>query len=243
METSALDTDETNFSTPSPSVRLSKTSIASLEQCDKKFWLRLHHPKLGRWTETTLRVFATGHLIGELARLCYPTGTLVKHDHTDLPAAISQTRSLLNRTDPQPIFEGAFFHRSVVIRADILVPASDGSWEIFEVKNSGGVRPAYISDLASQTWVMHGTGLRLSGIYIRHPVKPLRPWGRAHPISFIDVDVARSVMRAVAGKDDTVRHGIEVATSAMPEVRMGAQCSKPYRCEFVEHCMQLPDDA
>ena len=223
----------------SRSVRLSKTSIACLEQCHRKFWLRMHKPQTAQFTDTTRRVFAIGHLVGELARRCYPSGTLVEHDHNNLAAAISQTRSLVDDTNPKPIFEGAFYYRNMLVRADILIPTAGGSWQVVEVKNSGSVRPAYVSDLASQVWVMKGAGLDVSGMYIRHPLKPLRPWAAPHPLSFINVDVAKDVASAVQLKSDTVARGIEVANGAMPETALGEHCSKPYRCEYLEFCRRL----
>lgn len=217
-------------------VRLSKTSIAALEQCPKKLWLKLYQPHVARFSPATLRLFAAGHLVGELARREYPNGALVELDHHNLLAAIQVTRSLLEQPHSQPIFEAAFCHSNVVVRADILLPAEDGSWDLIEVKNSGGVRPAYISDLTTQAWVIEGSGVRLRGLYIRHPFKPLRPWGRAHPVHFTDVELGEVVKSGIAMKEDIVRRGAEVARGGMPVTRVGSHCSTPYRCEFFEYC-------
>lgn len=224
--------------------RLSKTSIASFEQCSRKLWLKVHRPEAAQFDAATLRLFASGHVVGELARRAFPAGTLVAEDHNQLVAALARTRELLARPSPQPIFEGAFLHANVIIRADILVPAGEGTWNTIEVKNSWGVRPAHISDLASQCWVLEGCGVKLSGIYLRHPVEPLRPWRSAHRLAFVDADVGEQVRLIMDQKSEVVRDASVVASGDLPDVSTGPHCVAPYRCEFRDFCgLAKPDGA
>ena len=216
--------------------RLSKTSIAGFEQCAKKLWLKIHRPEAARYDPATLQLFASGHLVGELARKAYPSGIMVEEDHHQLLAAIATTRRLMDRAKPQPIFEAAFHHANVVVRADILEPAGPGAWRLTEVKNSGRVRPAFVSDLATQAWVLAGAGVSLSGVYLRHPVEPLRPWRRQHAVRFVDVDLGAEVRSLIGQKAEIVRSASEIAAGAMPDIVTGLHCSAPYRCEFREFC-------
>ena len=223
---------------PGP-VRLSKTSIAAFEQCPKKLWFKLHQPHLARFSATTLRLFASGHLVGELARREYHNGILVEQDHHNLLGAVAVTRRLIERAHPQPVFEAAFYHANVVVRADILLPDGGGRWHLVEVKNSGRVRPAYISDLTTQAWVIEGCGVPLSGMYIRHPVKPLRPWGRSHPVHFTDVELGEEVRAGIAEKAPIVGEALQTGAGFMPETATGPHCFRPYRCEFFVHCRSI----
>ena len=223
---------------PGP-VRLSKTSIAAFEQCPKKLWFKLHQPHLARFSATTMRLFASGHLVGELARREYRNGILVEQDHHNLLGAVAVTRRLIERAHPQPVFEAAFYHANVVVRADILLPDGGGRWHLIEVKNSGRVRPAYISDLTTQAWVIEGCGVPLSGMYIRHPVKPLTPWGRSHPVHFTDVELGEEVEAGIAEKAAIVGEALHTGAGFMPGTATGNHCLRPYRCEFFGHCNSI----
>ena len=114
-------------------MRLSKSKLTAYEICPRRFWLQIHRPALARRDPDTLRIFAAGHMVGELARARYPQGVLVAEGHTEVDAALARTADLIQAPVPRPIFEGAFIRDDVVIRADILEPDGCGAWKLAEI--------------------------------------------------------------------------------------------------------------
>ena len=71
------------------------------------------------------------------------------------------------------IFEAAFFHGGVLIRADVIerVHAADGHpgvWRLIEVKSSTRVKDVHLEDLAVQSDVMLSAGLTLVSVSLMY---------------------------------------------------------------------------
>ena len=88
-------------------------------------------------------------------------------------AALAQTAALVQDLTVPAIFEGAFFHGGVLIRADILerVSTAEGQpcgWRLIEVKSSTKVKDVHLEDLAVQSEVILGAGLTLLSACLMH---------------------------------------------------------------------------
>jgi hypothetical protein len=223
------------------SVRLSKSRIAAFEHCARRLWLQVHRPQLAQFDERTLRLFATGHAVGELARSRYENGVLVSEDHTEIIAAIVRTRQLIDRREQTPIFEAAFQRNGVVIRADILEPDDWGGWRLIEVKNSASVKPYQLRDIATQGWVLGGNRICVSSMTIRHVSRPYRSlWHDIFRTQFVDVDVTANVQQAIAQRGSVVARARATARGSEPPIEPGPYCTRPFRCEFRRHCGDVP---
>ena len=221
---------------PGASVRLSKSKIAAYEICPRRLWLQIHRPSLSQFDADTIRVFAAGHMVGELARTRYPDGVLVAQDHREIDAALARTAELVQARVQRPIFEGAFMRDSVIIRADILEPDGWGGWKLAEVKNSGSVKNYQLRDVASQSWVLSGNNICLSSVIIRPVQRPVRSASSLVRARFIDADVTADIRSLVAGRQRVVDEAKSVAQSAEPAIAPGPQCFRPFRCEYRHHC-------
>ena len=217
-------------------MRLSKSKIAAYEICPRRLWLQIHRPSLGQFDADTLRVFAAGHMVGELARARYPHGILVSEGPREIDVALARTAELLHAPVQRPIFEGAFMRDNVIIRADILEPDGWGGWKLAEVKNSGSVKSYQLRDVASQSWVMSGNNVCLSSVIIRHVQRPVRSANSLVRARFIDADVTADIRSLVAGRQRVVDEAKSVAQSAEPAIAPGPHCLRPFRCEYRHHC-------
>lgn len=57
------------------------------------------------------------------------------------------------------IFEGAFLHKDVLVRADVLERTANG-WSLIEVKSGTRVKEGvHDNDVAVQVWVLQGAGV------------------------------------------------------------------------------------
>ena len=222
--------------------RLSKSKIASYEQCPRRLWLQFHSRHLGQFDESTLALFECGHAVGDMARHRYRQGHLVAETHLEIPAAIARTRDLLAAPDGLPIFEAAFERQRVVVRADILEPDNWGGWRLIEVKNSRSVKPYQIRDVATQAWVLQANPVCISAIVVRYVERPLRLNARNPTVKFIDADVTPEALRLAVCREQVVTAAATVVQGAEPAIRPGPHCSRP-RCEFRQHCFQRIETA
>ena len=102
--------------------RLSKSRFMAGLQCHKRLYLELYTSDLsGPVDATTQARFDVGTTVGELARHRYPNGQLIAHDHQHHADAVVQTRALLDAPRVPALYEAAFSHDDVAVRADIVV--------------------------------------------------------------------------------------------------------------------------
>lgn len=100
---------------------LSKSRYVSGAQCHLRLWYDTYERHLAAPPDEALEaVFETGHEVGELACRRIPGGRLVAHDHRHIPEALEETRRIVEAGDAPALFEAAFRHRRVLVRADIV---------------------------------------------------------------------------------------------------------------------------
>src|SRR5690349_16075730 len=88
-------------------------------QCAKRLYLEVHQPQLAAIGSTLSAQFAAGLRVGEVARSLYPEGLLIG-DCGDAASAVEQTRAALAQEGDLLLFEAAFVHGGVLVRADLL---------------------------------------------------------------------------------------------------------------------------
>lgn len=89
--------------------------------------------------------------MGELARAVFGSGKLVSPGPVDCAAA--DTAELLDDPHCGYLYEAAFAHEDVAIRADIISKYA-GGLELIEVKSSTRVKDEHLLDCAIQAWVI-----------------------------------------------------------------------------------------
>jgi len=153
--------------------------------------------------------------------------------------AVACTRVLLDDTSVSSIFEAAFEHDGLRIRADVLVRDPDGSYELIEVKSSLAVRPEHLLDLAVQAHVIDGSGIDLSNASLLH-LDPDYEWpgGRLdRERLFRRVELTEPVLAALPDvRARVVELRAVVAADQAPHVELGLHCVRPKECPFLAHC-------
>jgi hypothetical protein len=137
---------------------LSKTRFQYAMICRKRGWLDAHRRELGRPPDAALRLrLADGHRVGRIARELWAGGVLVTEPSARHARAAARTSLLLEDASVGAIFEGAFAHDGLRIRADVIARNGSAGWW---VKSASGPRnrarsrdPAYVID---------GSGLELA---------------------------------------------------------------------------------
>jgi hypothetical protein len=119
--------------------------------------------------------------------------------------------------------------------------APEGAWDIVEVKSTGSAKETHVADLAIQTWITRGAGLKVrkAGVLTLN-TKYVYQGGYYNLNALFKLHDQTEEVRARAAKieeDVTAFQGLLQAGSA-PDITPGPHCHKPYGCQVFEHCMR-----
>ena len=218
----------------STSIPLTKSKILLHRQCPKRLWLQVHKPELAYVDPAAEARFREGDQVGEVARQLYPGGDFI--DTLNRNEALARTAMALE-TGNKPIFEAAFLHNDVLVRADLLVPEESG-YRLVEVKSSTSVKDYHLDDITVQTWVMQQAGLAPSRCMIAHIDNSFVYPGGGHyqgllkeePVDLEIWDMIGEVPSWISSAQKTLQK------SEAPDITPGAQCSEPFACDFTKYC-------
>lgn len=217
---------------------LSKSRYLAGVQCAKRLWLECHAPQARAEPTLAMRqLFAQGHEVGRLATLRYPDGVRMDDDPARHDQAVRAT-AVAMRAGAPAIFEAAFAHEGVRIRADILARTPRG-WRLEEVKSSTSLKDVHLDDLAIQLHVLRGAGVPVNEAGITH-LDPTYVRGAELDVHglFRFVELPAAGCRDVAANLREWRR--QLALDEPPAVAPGAQCEAPYECPFADHCVPAP---
>ena len=221
---------------PSPH-RLSKSQYLRGLQCPKSLWLHNFRPDLRAPASPGVQhVFDQGHKVGLLAHQRFPGGVLIEADHNHIPDALRQTAEALEH-GAEILFEAAFMHDGVLVRPDVLVKEGP-RWDLIEVKSSTEVKEVYLPDIAIQRLVLEGAGLPVRRASLLHVNNQYIRKGKIDPTKFFTLsDLTEETMpylRQAPAELAAMRKVL--AGPDMPTVEIGAQCTRPYDCDFMCFC-------
>ena len=226
--------------TPILNPRLSKSTYQNGKQCHLRLWHDFHARDLATPSDESLQlVFDTGHEVGELACQRYPGGHLIAHDHKHQREALEETRRVIDGGAAPALFEAAFEHEHVFVRADVIERLPDGGWRLVEVKSTTKVKDVLVSDIAVQLWVLRGAGLdvREAGVltlnrdYVYDGVRlDVNALFKLHPV----LDEATALLAGIGGETREMR--AMLAQSEPPAIAPGKHCFSPYPCPYYAHC-------
>ena len=224
---------------------LTKSKFVAGSQCLKRLYLAVHQPDLAAQPgDSDQAIIDQGQEVGLLARGIFPGGVAVEPKNRE--EAIRATGELIGNPEIPAIFEGAFEHRDVFVRVDILQRRQDRRWRLIEVKSTTDVKDHHLDDVAIQHRVVGRSGIDLAASCLAHV-------NREYVYEGGSIDVhrffrIRNLTRQVESlqSEITVQLRSEFRVLAMPvapDVAAGHHCSNPVTCEFFDRCNPpLPDD-
>lgn len=197
-------------------------------------WLQVHKPELAEVDPAAEARFRDGNKVGDVARQLYPGGDFI--DTLNRKEALARTAAALE-SGHKPIFEAAFLHNDVLVRADLLVPEASG-YRLVEVKSSTSVKDYHLEDITVQTWVMQQAGLVPSRCMVAHIDNSFVYPGNGNyqgllKEASVDLEV-RDMITDVPGWIAAAQSTLE--RSEEPGVVPGEQCSHPFACDFANYC-------
>ena len=215
--------------------RLSKSKFLSAFQCEKKLWLEIHDKdKATPIDKVQEAIFNQGHFVGDLAMEEYPNGIEITSDYLDIPKGIKITKEVFKK-NPPAIFEGFFQYNNVLVRPDIMVNNNDGSWDFIEVKSSTKLKAENIRDVAIQTYVLIGSGIKICDSYLMHINRECQ---FPNLNNLFDLEnLTDKIIPFVSEMEDSLRNlRLMLDIKKEPDISIGTHCTKPYNCSFKEYC-------
>jgi hypothetical protein len=219
---------------------LSKSRLISAWQCPRRLYLEKFRPELAEITDATQALFATGHEVGAVAKRLYGTPDSVEIPfNRKMSRMVDATRELLAGGARFPIFEATFEHDGILVRADVLIPSRD-AWRLVEVKASTSIKDYHVLDCAIQEWVLRNAGVQLTSIHLAHINNQFVYAGDGDYIGlFAEHDLTDEVKAVDPRVEDLVASAHEAIAGGMPQVNVGAQCSNPFDCPFINFCWPM----
>jgi hypothetical protein len=224
---------------------ITKSKFVAGVQCLKRLYLKVHTSELAAQPdESDQSIIDQGREVGLLARQMFSGGVAV--ESRDRERAIRATRELIANPEVPAVFEGAFEHRGVFVRVDILQRRRDQRWRLIEVKSTIGAKAHHLADVAIQHHVVTRSGVDVEASCLAHVNREYVYEGGSIDVHrFFGIkDQTRQVEKLQPELADQLRS--EFRALAMPEapnIPAGRQCSDPFTCEFFDHCNDpIPDD-
>lgn len=215
--------------------RLSKSRLMSALQCPKRLYLEVHAPQHATVDSAMQGRFDTGHRVGEVARALHPEGRLVGHPQ-NVAEALRETEEALAWEGDLLLFEPAFRHGGVVVRADLLFRRG-GRYRLVEVKATTSVHDEHLQDAAIQAWVIDGAGYPVDSLSIAHvDNRFVYPGGGDYRRLLKTVDVTDEIASLRADVPALTLRCQQLLAGALPEIATGYQCTHPYSCPFFAWC-------
>jgi predicted RecB family nuclease len=220
--------------------KLSKSRFLAGLQCPLRLWNQCYRYDLAtKPSPSQQSIFYAGHEVGLLATKLYAGGYYVQEDYMHHEEARQSTAKALDDRTVPAIFEGAFLHDDIRIRADVLQRLDGSKWNMIEVKSTTSVKEIHITDAAVQFYVLAGTGLNIDHSGILHLSNQYVYDGNSLNLNelFSFCDLTKEVLR----RQDQIRDELQVLKNVVscktpPSVSPSRHCMKPYRCEFFEAC-------
>lgn len=215
---------------------LTKTLYLTGLDCPRKMWFEAYDPaEPGADVQWQME---QGKKVGKRAQKEFPNGDSIRGPTRE--AALEKTQEALKRREG-PLFEPAFLYEDLLVRADVLRPATSGGWILTEVKSSTSADKEEEQDVAFQKHVLEGAGLSLAGVEIMHINSDYRLQGDG------DLDGNLFEFTDLTGKlegrlEEVRQRAPELAEvlrqEEPPEQTLIRECKG---CDYQDRCWDLPE--
>lgn len=133
-------------------------------KCPRCFWKSMHEKVLNELSLQEKQIIKQGIQIGDLAKNLFDKA--MDLSNMEFRSNIDATKDCLFLN--HVIFEAGFIVDDLYARIDILVPNTDKSWDIVEVKSGTKVKDEHIYDVAFQKYVCERAGISINKCHLLH---------------------------------------------------------------------------
>ncbi len=207
--------------------------------CPRFLWMEVHEKdKLPEVDKVTQHRFDQGHLVGEMAKECFPKG--IDLAGLEFKENIDQTRKAVK--ERKIIFEAGVQFKNLFSRADILVPVGQDEWDIVEVKSSAQVKPEHSHDLSFQRFTCEQAGLNIRHCVLMHINNQFVKKGKINPQEFfIQENITTEVDEAAKGIQERIESMLRLIASPTFSEKIAGGCTQPGVCILEDCWKHLPE--
>lgn len=208
---------------------ISKTDFVRALQCPKMMWLDKHKPEEKVIPPEVQKKLDDGNAFGDSAMGMfgeYVETTAFKEDgRLDYSKMIATTLQCIEN-GTRVICEAAFSYYGNYCAADILKREDDGSFSVYEVKNSPCVKDVFLKDIGFQRYIIKKCGVKIRRAYIVTNDGELK----------INDVTADSYKYEKLAYEKTFEFSKIKNSKEEIAVPVGGQCEEPYRCWYYDYC-------
>ncbi len=228
----------------------SPTDILDHRHCPRRYWLQRYQPDPGLEARANQRRMQDAQLAAVLRGL-HPGGRRIEGD--DIQHILDDTYRALRRK-PRPLYQAAFAHRHLLVRADLLLPGLFG-YTLIMATTASRIRKAQVKAAAIQAWVIAQADVLLDRIVIAHINDGFRFLNRTDQRVFAGggeeafcpgegvyagllahVDVTRQVRKRLPRVAEWLNAVHTTLAGDEPISAPGRQCNQPDPCPFLSRC-------
>ncbi len=212
---------------------LSKSSYVKGMQCSKYLYLSKHKPKEKTpHSSSTLKRFSAGRNFESEYRQRFPDAIDVSKNlgKAIFSEGATYTTDLLKQYKSVQIFEACFFQHQVLVMTDVLIKSQDGTYHIYEIKNSSVLKEVFIWDLSLQYYICKSQLKKIDSFN-------LILIDEENGFKALDLTEKLEENREEVKNNITIFKEILLA-DAPPYYPVDEHCLHPYRCEFLEYCQK-----
>ena len=213
-----------------------KTSFVRGVQCPKLIFLDRNKKNLATPPdEATLELFKKGRQFEKQVKDSFADG--VDMGSYGIKFWTKQyaeaTKRVLDKEFQCTIFEAGLFYQAegILILTDVLRKNLDGTYDVFEIKLSSGINSAIEWDLSLQYYVCKRVlgDIKSFNVVLREDDAN----GNWVPKIVNKLDFVKSKEKEV---DEYLKKFKPLLNGPEPQIPMGEQCEKPYKCNFIDYC-------
>lgn len=236
---------------------ISKTDFVRGLQCEKMLWLDAHAPEEKIIPPEVQERLDAGNAFGDNAMGLFgefvETTTLKEDGRLHFSAMLEKTKTLLEQSVPV-ICEACFSWYGNFCAADILRKTENG-YLLYEVKNTHSVRKEFLCDLGFQRLLLRKCGVKILASYLvlrgDEETQPKEQSASALDEKTIktefleyngfrykiaDVTEYARRMERLAEQRIFELGKLKKKDAPLPDISVGEQCEKPYRCWYYDFC-------
>ncbi len=217
----------------------SKGKYVRFVGCKKLPWLEKYKKEL--WEDKSNQsVLDAGNEVGDLAMGLFGDYYLAETKDNNIPIQIQNTKNAIMRGE-RVICEAAFSVDNNYCAVDILIKNDDGSYNIYEVKSSTGLKDEYVDDISYQYYVLTKANLIIKDAFLIVVNTDYNFSGTLEIDKFFKFI---SLTDQVKGNYNLVKENLSsfhkvLQSPIEPETNISKRCLAYNGCPFSKYCFKL----
>ena len=215
---------------------LSKSSFITGQQCEKLLWLSSQNIKPSKEIDDSAKDrLKVGDEVGNLAKQIFSGGVEIGYEK-DITKMTAKTNDAI--LAEKTIYEATFQIDDILIRVDLMTKTDNG-WNMYEVKSSSTLKPYHKDDASFQWYALSRIPdlimnkafvITVDGSFVKNDHIDLKKYFHQTDLT----NYVNEMLDEMPIRIEAIRKTLKL--EAEPNIKIGAQCSKPHACQYKNDC-------